>query len=506
MAMAYSWESFIRIHGGEPGARSMFEKAMDELLRTENPDKEVHLVKAVQGDGGIDIFVYQDEGIDVYQCKFFMGSMNSSRWYQIKKSFNRAVEYMNSDKTKGVKMLHWFLCMPREMQKEDIARWDTFRKTNEGVEIKLIDGNEIINRMQNCDRQNGTSIIDRYFYISKSAYEDMTTVERFYNAPKRTIDVLIIVATEDEEKAIVNNEEWEKGVSDKGYIYYTRTEGKVFALVRSIEMRETNVGVIAQHFIDFLKPIYIAMAGFCAGKKGDVVLGDVIIPSTVYRYGIGKQKGENELLPEIHAFNLDYRWKQKAERFGDGWRTKINIVRPVDYSYQKYIFMKQLIDTQGGSVTIDFWNKTDMPDLPRIVTEYVETNDIVFGNNMVILTEEGRKNFTEELFKKYWNGYQAPSPATKVGVLATGANVQQWSGIFDLLSSKYDRKTVAIDMEAAAIGFLGAFNQKKFLVAKGVGDFAHDNKAFDNRFVGYSCYVSYRFIVEFFNSLQPYDE
>lgn len=57
IASIYSWESFIRIHGGEPGAREVFERVMEELLRAENPGKEVHLVKASQGDGGIDVYV-----------------------------------------------------------------------------------------------------------------------------------------------------------------------------------------------------------------------------------------------------------------------------------------------------------------------------------------------------------------------------------------------------------------------------------------------------------------
>ena len=108
MASIYSWESFIRIHGGEPGARDVFEKAMDELLRAENPGEEVHIVKASQGDGGIDVYVHQEDGIDIYQCKFFMGSMNPSRWSQIKDSFSKAME------PKGVKVLRWVLCMPRE--------------------------------------------------------------------------------------------------------------------------------------------------------------------------------------------------------------------------------------------------------------------------------------------------------------------------------------------------------------------------------------------------------
>ena len=159
MASIYSWESFIRIHGGEPGARDVFEKAMDELLRAENPGEEVHIVKASQGDGGIDVYVHHEDGIDIYQCKFFMGSMDSSRWSQIKNSFSKAME------PKGVKVLRWVLCMPREMQKEDIAKWDEFKKDREskGVEIQLVDGNEIIQRMRDCDRKKGTNLIERYF-------------------------------------------------------------------------------------------------------------------------------------------------------------------------------------------------------------------------------------------------------------------------------------------------------------------------------------------------------
>ena len=173
MASIYNWESFIRIHGGEAGARDVFEKAMDELLRAENPDKEVHIVKAVQGDGGIDVYIHQEGGIDIYQCKFFMGSMNSSRWSQIKESFTKAME------PKGVKVLRWVLCMPREMQKEDIAKWDQFLKDRSSydVEISLIDGNEIIARMRKCDREKGTDLIERYFVVKES-----------FNSPKSSND------------------------------------------------------------------------------------------------------------------------------------------------------------------------------------------------------------------------------------------------------------------------------------------------------------------------------
>lgn len=165
--------------------------------------------------------------------------------------------------------------------------------------IRSLLSRKIINNEDNIKE-----LIDKVkAFIKKSgaSYYSFTSAKNETN----NVDVLIIVATEDEENAILSIEKWNRGTSDKGYTYYTRNEGKSLALIRSIEARETSVSVIAQHFIDFLNPTYIAMAGFCAGNKNDVVLGDVIIPSTVYKYGVGEQKGEDEFLPEIRAFNLN---------------------------------------------------------------------------------------------------------------------------------------------------------------------------------------------------------
>ena len=49
-------------------------------------------------------------------------TLNSSRWSQIKESFKKAME------PKGVKVLRWYLCMPREIQKEDIEKWKEYKE------------------------------------------------------------------------------------------------------------------------------------------------------------------------------------------------------------------------------------------------------------------------------------------------------------------------------------------------------------------------------------------
>ena len=89
-------------------------------------------------------------------------TLNSSRWSQNKESFKKAME------PKGVKVLRWYLCMPREMQKEDIEKWKEYKEKKENefpdIELRCIDGNEIIFRLEECDRLKNTALIDKYFH------------------------------------------------------------------------------------------------------------------------------------------------------------------------------------------------------------------------------------------------------------------------------------------------------------------------------------------------------
>ena len=335
--------------------------------------------------------------------------------------------------------------------------------------------------------------------IKRSIY--MPTNNREDN--NNDIDVLILIATDEEEKAILNNDDgWDKFKTEDGYTYFKKIEGMTFAMARAVDMRETEMSIVGQYFIDTLKPQYISMAGFCAGQEGKTVLGDVIVPHKVYRYGMGKRKAKDEKSPEIDAFKINPIWKQKVERFGESWRDKSKVLKPIDYEYQRYVFMKKLSESEKEINPMELWTHDEMPDIPRIVKEFKDNNYISVSMGKVLLTEVGKNVIYNELFEKYWGGYKESVPTTKVGVLATGDDVQQWSDVFDELSENYDRKTIALDMEGHALGNISAFNKKPYIIAKGVGDFAQNNKAFDNRYIGYACHMACRFIIEFFNSLE----
>lgn len=333
----------------------------------------------------------------------------------------------------------------------------------------------------------------------KRSIEYMPTQKKDHS--DKNIDVLILIATEEEEKAILNNDTWESYTTKNGYTYFVKTEGMRFALARAIDMRETEVSVVGQYFIDELKPSYISMAGFCAGQAGKTVLGDVIVPHKIYRYGTGKRVSKDIKYPEIDSFKINPIWKQKVERFGETWREKSKIEKPIDYDYQRYIFMTTLSDSEEEISPAKTWKYEEMPDVPRIVQEFKENNYILVNSGKIVLTEEGKNHIENELFEKYWGGHKENIPTTKVGVLATGDDVQQWSEIFDELSKNYDRKTIALDMEAHAIGCMASFNSIPCIIAKGVGDYAQKDKAFDNQYIEYACHMACRFIIEFFNSL-----
>lgn len=316
------------------------------------------------------------------------------------------------------------------------------------------------------------------------------------------IDVLIMVATIEEENAIVNNDMWLEQISRKGYTYYIKNEKNVaFALARGINKGESDASIMGQALLDELKPKAIAMAGFCAGKKEDVNLGDIVVPYKIYNYDyLGKQIGSDDILPEISSFFLNDKWKQNAERFGDKWRKSLNMKSPKDFDYQCINLLTTLNSNEHLVKVVDIYDEKKYPDWKEILSELKNKEYINFCDNEKIEISILGKTYINEWRIIHPKGFEIGSPKTVVGVLATGTKVQQWDGIFKILNKKHDRKTNVLDMEGHAIGKLASFNDIPFIIAKGVGDFAQGNKAFANRFINYTSYASCRFLIEFFTS------
>ena len=331
--------------------------------------------------------------------------------------------------------------------------------------------------------------------------------KEFLGGFNMTVDILILIATPEEEKAIVENDEWEKeNTQDEyGYTYYFHIENDTrFALARGINKGSIDAAIVAQYFIEYLKPKALAMVGFAAGRMGKVTLGDVIVPYRVFVYDNGKQVGKNKVLPEIEDYKIKDRWKQIVERFGEKWRESIKVEEPVAFDNQMIDLLHEFDKSDMREVN-DIYDSERYPNWKELIDGLVKEDYIEKKAGRKIAISESGKKFINDYDISYPVGYQKQEPKTTIGIMATGGKVQQWSGIFDQLESR-DRNACALEMETSGIGKISDFLEIPFIVAKGIGDYARDGKAFDNRFIEYACHASCRFIIEFFMSKEMQKE
>ena len=318
------------------------------------------------------------------------------------------------------------------------------------------------------------------------------------------VDVVIIIATADEEKAILSVCEWEKRTLKNGFDYFhSSLQSLSIALVRGAKMGKTSAGIIGQAAISELAPKYIAMVGFCAGQQGKVELGDVVVADKVYQYDTGKRVGKNKRLPDMDSFNLYLPWVHKVERFGDEWRKKHFTKQPPSYDSQKTMFIERL--PRNNTVAFNPWEigtKDEIPHLEAILDELINLGFLMGSGHDVKQTETGMNEFEKTRRKNEWYR-DVDEPATKIGAIATGSEVQQWTDIFKILTEQYERKTIALDMESYAIAELAESNNRlPWIVAKGVGDYAKDGKALNNSlFVPFGCITSFLFVIEFLSTI-----
>lgn len=343
---------------------------------------------------------------------------------------------------------------------------------------------------------NNKYVQNKQSEITKKDYK--VNIERFTNRKKFETDVLVMIATEEEESAIIKNcPKWEFKNSKRfdGY-YFKCVAGRSFAMVRAANMGAENAAAAAQYFIENLNPRVLAMVGFCAGRKEKVNLGDVIVAGKTYNYDVGAQTSIKDVLPEIDSFQLKDSLKLRLERFSRDYKGNIAQKPPTDFMYQCVNLLWEISTSKKESFNmIDFYNPAKYDAWKQVLSwllekEFIKTDD----NNIFTLTKEG-KTYIDGIKINRPNFLEKPiEPKTRMGVLATGCRVQKWDGIFDILERTYDRKTVALDMEGHAMNRIGDSNDLITIVVKGVGDFATSNKAFDNRFMEYACCASYTFL------------
>lgn len=329
------------------------------------------------------------------------------------------------------------------------------------------------------------------------------------------VDVLIITAMKDELDGIrlveagAVSPAWELMKDSEGFPLYTRrfsrTNGTEFTVAAawSTSMGEKAAATAASRLVAQLHPYCLAMSGVCAGKRGKVYYGDVIVAERAFSYDAGKLKANvaedgsrtEEHLHDIQTYNLHSAWKQCAELFAEDWAAKRPLSpRPRSMDWQVRWLRNALLLSGADGAS----KHPDRPDCcPRWQDAIERLRQLGHVTKQgLTLTKKGQKVAENERLAHPDGLPPEPAVRAHLGVMATGARVMEDSQLFERLE-QIGRKTVAVEMEATGIGEVADSFQgiARAIVVKAVQDYADKDK--DDQFRKFACRESAEFLIAF---------
>ena len=260
---------------------------------------------------------------------------------------------------------------------------------------------------------------------------------------------------------------------------------------------------VATRLTTQFRPKCLAMVGVCAGWRGKVKLGDVVLADRLFRYDAGKIKtnidnGNNEdvFLRDIKTYNLNPKWKQNAEDLATAWRPlEWHFEKPFGYEYQETWLINSLATVEKGdsSKLIQSEERKRMcPDWTTVLNR-LEKKALISVDRDLALTKKGRA-FAKERSIRSPDGppEQETSAKAHIAPIGSGTQVIEDPGLFPQIALSV-RKILGVEMEGSAVANVAAIEGVEHcVVAKGVSDHADPDK--DDRFRPFAIEASYRFL------------
>jgi nucleoside phosphorylase len=330
-------------------------------------------------------------------------------------------------------------------------------------------------------------------------------------------DVLIVTALLEELQALRavsygGAGAWEQAKDPDGFIYHHRQllgdDGAPIRVAAAWTgaMGEAAAAARTTALIGHLSPACLAMCGICAGDPREVFLGDVIVADRVYSYDHGKiiaaagspGGGEARFFHDIETYSLDPTWKMDVTYFSQdiGWSAELVKSRPPSLASQERWLLRALLDQKaGGPSAIDHpERRARCPDWTALMKKLTAARLVDKSAGLLSLTPEGERRAREDKIDYPDDHPEDPAFRVHVGPLATGKTVRQDPTLFERLEVLV-RKTVGVEMEAAAIGHVAQQLGRRAIVVKAVSDYADHDK--DNSFRAFAARVSAEFLLRF---------
>ncbi|HEX5754496.1 MAG TPA: tetratricopeptide repeat protein [Archangium sp.] len=254
--------------------------------------------------------------------------------------------------------------------------------------------------------------------------------------------------------------------------------------------------------VDAYHPRYVAMCGVCAGRPGKTLLGDVIAAERLFFHDTGKRL-TNKVQQDLKTYNLRDDWKVALEHFDFVARFRDEAwwkMRPVPYEWQENWVLAKLREGIADPSTLPDCDE-NCPQWEKVINLLWKSGDLQDGT--LTLSDKGRERIGR-LMIQHRNRFPDTSPTgallpfkVHVAPIGSGQQVVEDEKVWGFIG-EYLRKTVGMEMEAAAIGALAhAQRERKLdaLVMKGVMDFANEGR--DDHFKEFAARASAECLLAF---------
>ncbi len=335
---------------------------------------------------------------------------------------------------------------------------------------------------------------------------------------RASYDVLIVTALLDELKALESvaygaTGGWSSGTASEGsplsYCTLKADDGTELhvAAAWTGAMGETAAAATATALVTQFSPACIAMCGICAGYRGKVSLGDVIVADRVYSYDHGKLiavadaqgKRSEDFYHDIQTYSPPPNWRMDVGYVSkeSAWSTELRKTRPLSLAYQKRWLLDVLLANEEGRgpAPLEHPNRlTSCPAWSAALESLKTSKDIAITKGQLRLTAKGRAIAQEQRLLHPDGVPGDPTFAVHVGPIATGKTVREDAELFPNLE-QFVRKTLGVEMEAAAIGHVAERFNRPAIIVKAVSDHADHEK--DDSFRKFAATASAEFLVRF---------
>lgn len=313
------------------------------------------------------------------------------------------------------------------------------------------------------------------------------------SSPER-VDALIVVALRPELDAVLalaneGRAGWREAHDSTGAAYYVRDEVNARGQAMRVGLAwlgdtgQETASARVERLIEDLDPLCMASCGVCAGLRGPVRLGDLILADRVVELVKLESQPADDVfvLDADDIFALDLAWKISAADLAEDsvWREPLELLRPPSLWAQTEWILSAILDHQeaGGEPPAKRADRQQRcPRWTEALRTLLDRGDVAIDREGALaLTDPGRRR-AQRTRLLHPDGLPGDPPfLVHMGALATSPVVLRDPRRLQAAADRIPRLR-GVDMEAAALVSAAARSGRKWLVVKGVADLADDER------------------------------